>query len=59
LVFVEGLEAVLRVVAIFTVLRQRPDPAISAGGFEREKPQNTSGITAIFRGFINNYIIIT
>ena len=57
--FVGDLVAVLRVVAIFTVLRQRPDPAISAGGFEREKPPNTSGITAMFRGFVNNYIIIT
>ncbi|MEC7595184.1 MAG: hypothetical protein VYC90_05580 [Pseudomonadota bacterium] len=56
---VGDLVAVLRVVAIFTVLRQRPDPAISAGGFEREKPPNTSGITVMFRGFVNNYIIIT
>ena len=57
--FVGDLVAVLRVVAIFTVLRQRPDPAISAGGFERGKPPNTSGITVMFRGFVNNYIIIT
>ena len=57
--FVGDLVAVLRVVAIFTVLRQRPDPAISAGGFERKKPPNTSGISVMFRGFVNNYIIIT
>ena len=57
--FVWDLVAVLRVVAIFTLLRQRPDPAISAGGFERENPPNTSGIAAMFRGFVNNYTIIT
>ena len=49
--FVGDLVAVLRVVAIFKLLRKRPDPAISAG-FEREKPPNTSGFTVMFRGFV-------
>ena len=49
--------AVLRVVAIFTVLRQRSDLAISAQGFKRKKPPNTGGITVLFRGFDNDAAI--